>query len=84
MPHYAVHSGNILRCVVADDATAAAIAAVRMHINEADDPAVGPCEPGEIFEVAELGKRGGDNMLILSRFVREGGSFRVGVKDNDE
>ena len=72
MPYYAVTSGNIFRCVLADDAEAACVAALTHHINdEREDDAI----PGKIFETAELGRSSSDNMLIHSKFVIEAGGF---------
>ena len=74
MPYYAVRSGNIFRCVLADDAKAACVAAATHHCHDEDTD---ECAPGEIFQVAELGQSYGDNVWILSEHVQETGGFKV-------
>ena len=66
MPYYAVYSGNILRCVHADDALAACVIATEQHI--ADD-SIEDIKPGALYAAAEQGQRDGDTMLILKKHV---------------
>lgn len=79
MPYWAVHSGNILRCVLADDCKSACVIAVTQHIK---DMTADPCQPGEIFVAAPFAGSDGDQWLILAKDVLEAGGF-VAEKSDD-
>lgn len=74
MSYFAVHSGNILRCVLADDPKAACVAAVTLHCQ---DEYTEECIPGKVFHVAEPGQSSGDNIFILSEHILDAGGFQV-------
>lgn len=68
MPYYAVKSGSVFRCVLADDPTTACARAVIQHL---DDETSDGCILGEIFCVAEFNKPEGESVLIASKYVAE-------------
>jgi hypothetical protein len=72
MPYFAVRSGNVFRCVLADDPTSACVIAVTQHIND-EEPT--PCNPVAAFQVAELGQSRLDNTYILADQIQSAGSF---------
>jgi hypothetical protein len=74
MPYYAVSSGNIFRCVLADDPTTAAVSAFTLHITDefSDD-----CHPGQVVEVAEFGQSEAENTIVATIRVLEIGGFEV-------
>jgi hypothetical protein len=74
MPYYAVESGNVFRCVLADDVKSACVAAVTLHCN---DQFTEECSPGAIFHVAEFGQSEGDSNYILATHVIDAGGFKV-------
>jgi hypothetical protein len=74
MPYFAVQSGNVFRCVLADDPTSACVTAVTQHCKDEDAE---NCAPGIIFQVAEFGHSVGDNVYILSKFIRDAGDFNI-------
>ena len=74
MPYYAVSSGNILRCVLADDPCAACVIAATQHIN---DEYKESCEPGAIFHVIEHGQSTADSVFITADHVLEQGGFKL-------
>lgn len=72
MPYFAVRSGNVFRCVLADDPTSACVIAVTQHINDEEST---PCNPGTVFQVAELGQSRLDNMYVLADQILSAGGF---------
>lgn len=74
MPYYAVYSGNVFRCVVADDELSACVHALNHHIN---DPAEDHCSPGQSFYVVEHGKSTMEALVILSDCVQLAGGFTI-------
>jgi len=79
MPYWAVSSGNILRCVLADDATSACVIAVTQHIK---DETAGECQPGEIFEAAPFGAVADHYWYVSSEYVLTAGGFVLEKPDD--
>lgn len=74
--YYAVSSGNILRCVQADDLLGACVAAVLAHHadymrNRENDPV----EPGAIFEAIREGATVEQSEFILTDTVMRAAEF---------
>ena len=67
MPYYAGASGDVFRCVLADDHIRAALYAVAAHLNDADEE----CRIGPFFVVAEHNVPSGKHMVIPSSVVEE-------------
>jgi len=78
MPYYAVCSGNVLRCVVADNPKSACVNAVTAHLN---DPDTEDCTPGKIFHTAEHGQMWGEQIYIAATHVMKAGNFYIGETD---
>ena len=66
--YYAVTSGNIFRCVAAEDPRQACTRAYLLHQK---DETCGLPEPGTVYLVAELGATDGDQCVVLAEDAYE-------------
>lgn len=74
MPYYAVSSGDIFRCVLADDMTSACVVAVTQHLG---DDFTTDCLPGRIFAVAEFGVSSAEHAYVHRDDVMLAGNFET-------
>lgn len=77
MPYYAVKSGNIFRCVLADEPVIACVNAVQAHLRDYEANQVGFAPPmiGPAFIVAGCSDPVGKHAVIPWTAVEQAGNF---------
>jgi hypothetical protein len=70
MPYFAVKSGNVFRCVLADNEETACVHAIRCELAEGRSPRI-----KSVFEVAEFHQPADNNWYILTEVVVKAGNL---------
>ena len=83
MPYYAVESGNVLRCVLADDHGIAAITAMNVYLDDAsswdnlpaEQAVPGTVVTGELVAIHEFGTPQAAIVYLKAEDVAKAGNF---------
>ncbi len=86
MPYFAVSSGDMMRCVLADDELTACVHAVTKEIADFESDLMRDNPPlfGSLFHTAELGQSAYKNIYVLAQIVMEAGGWTYEKTTEDE
>jgi hypothetical protein len=75
MPYYAVMSGDLFRCVLADDPRTACVHAIQQHLADEYYKEAEGVHLGRIFHTAECGQSASDQVYVDTLLVCQTGGY---------